>query len=316
MKTAPQKPGAPKTTAKILDLPTGSSGAGWSSLSEFVRCEKADQYKRVRGIQKFENYLSEGLSVGALMHAARAQWLTDGYKGDDWKTQIEKHAVKLEADGDRLAPNARTIALKNFQGYVDYWLRHPRSQVLAVEYELTPRGVWTGAPQWAHRTARLDSVERFMSKTWIGEAKSTYHGGASRIRTTYALHGQILMQLSLWGDAETKRFGPLAGVLLDPMVKEGKGKATGGERTAIALDKVQHALSWFRRDIKLWIQGQQAMAWNDVAPRRLSPDNCRGCQFRELCTQGRDGAVRFHFRDGTPITKWKSSPGREVPPWD
>jgi hypothetical protein len=316
MKTATQKHTTSKVAPKILDLPTGSSGAGWSSLSEFVRCEKADQYGRVRGIRKFQNTISEAFSVGGLMHAARAQWLHDNYKGDLWKQQIDHHAIKLEADGDRLAPNSKRIALNNFQGYVDYWLKHPRSQVLAVEFELTPRGVWPNAPPWAFRTSRLDSIERFMGKTWIGEAKSTYYGGASRVRNTYALHGQILMQLSLWGEAETERFGPLAGVLLDPMVKEGKGRATGAERTPIPLDKVQHALSWFKRDIKLWIQGQQAMQWNDVAPRRLSPDNCRGCQFRELCTQGRDGAVRFHFRDGTPIVKWKPSPGKEVPPWD
>lgn len=303
-------------TPKLLDLPIGSSGAGWSSLSEFVRCEKSDQYGRVRGIRKFENTLSEGLSVGALMHAARAQWLHDGYKGEAWAAQIDRHAVKMEVEGDRLAPNSKSIARKNFQGYIDYWSRHPRSRVLAVEYELTRRPLWPDATKEEERTARLDSIEHFMGKVWIGEAKSTYYGGASRVRSTYALHGQILMQLSLWGPKETKLFGPLAGVLLDPMVKEGKGRATGAERTPIALVNVQHALSWFKRDVKLWVQGQRAMSWNDVVPRRLSPDNCRGCQFRELCTNGRSGAIRFQFHDGTPITKWKPSPGKETPPWD
>jgi hypothetical protein len=286
-------------------------------------CAKAYQFSRVRKIKKYEAFLNPHLAIGSLLHAGRAQWLYDKRTGDNWKTQIILHADKLEKEGEKLPPQAVSKAVSNFEGYRKFWLNphRPRSTVLAVEYAYEPRGFSpeaTAAGGPFLRTSRLDSIERWSGGVWIGEAKSTYAGGAARVKDMYELHPQIMLQISLWGETERTKFGPLAGVLLDPMVKEGTKKgeeieATGADRIPVSLDKIDYALRWFKRDLFRWIDAARQITWNsDVERRNL----CRTCEFKPLCSKGRDGSAGFVFSNGLPIAAWKPSKGKETPPWE
>ena len=217
----------------------------------------------------------------------------------------------------RLHPSAFNVALETFEGYVDYWSKRPTTEVLAIEYPFEPRLLAPNAPEWAKRTARVDSIERWRGKTWIGEAKST-SSAPGRVADTYALHGQILLQMTLWGDDETERFGPLAGVLLDVMVKpQGKKPARGSERIPIELKDCEQALKWFRKDFVTWQMQTAMIDWNATVERRLVCQRNYGpCEFRPLCLRGRAGSMRYALPDGSKLHEWKPSPGKEVPPWE
>lgn len=301
---------------QLLDLPTGPSGVGWSQISPLVECPKKYQFSKVRGIERAGLYLTDALSVGSLLHAGRAQWFHDGRQGELWRKQITAHAAKMNSEpGPKLALGAVDKSLTTFEGYINYWRVRPTTEVLAVEYPIGPRGVTPTSPKENWRTTRLDSIEHEHGKTWIGEAKSVYAGGASRVTSTYELHGQLLLQASLWGEEETKKFGPLAGIMLDPMVKGStEKKPTGAPRTKVLLQSIKHALQWFRRDFDTWVEQSRLVTWNAKVERRVSA--CGTCIYKDLCSRGRDGALSYRFKDGTPLINWKPSEGKETPPWE
>jgi hypothetical protein len=82
------------------------------------------------------------------------------------------------------------------------------------------------------------------------------------------------------------------------------------------VETVSHALTWFRKDFTTWVQQSGLVDWNASPERRLNCMRPYGpCDYRDICTRGRDGSLGYEFEDGTPVLKWKSSPGKEVPPW-
>lgn len=297
----------------ILILPSGASSKGWHEISPLIMCPKEYQYARVRQVQIRSPFLSEALSIGLLLHAARAQWLADGYKGDLWRKAIVVHAKQPEGSKP-LHPVAIGAATSYFKGYVDYWMVRPRSEVLAVEYELQPRG-WENAPEWLKRTARLDSIERWRGKTYIGECKSS-SSSASRVAETYSLHGQTQLQVALYGPDEVRKFGPLEGVLLDVIIKK-KGEGSGAERIPLPLSGMKHATQWFKKDFERWAMQAATIKWNDDVEHRPTCQRSYGpCDFRELCLRGKDGCLGFETADRVPLSKWEPSPGKTTPPWE
>lgn len=307
--------------SELFRMPLGSSGSGWHQIQEIAGgCAKAYQYKEVRKVQRYERYLRRPLSIGLLCHAARAQWFFDNREGDLWREAMHDYKRRYEkANEQKLAPGALDEALKTFSAYVAYWKMRPQewTDILAVEYGIGPKPVHP-FHTWATRSSRLDSIERWKGRTWIGEAKSCYAGGRGRLGDQYELHGQVLMGLTLWGPEETKEFGELAGVLLDPMVKgSGKRKPTGAPRIALPMDLLKPALQWFKRDLVLWLEQAKEIHWNSTVPRTMVCMRSYGaCEFRDLCRSGRNGALSYVMGDGTPMIKWKPGPGQKRAPWE
>lgn len=297
----------------------GATAKGWHAMETFAAyCPKEHQFDKVRQVQPRGDTLPNPLGIGLMLHAARAQWLNDGYTGELWRKAMRGFHAEWERCNPRrpMTPDAFGIAERSFETYVKYWKLLPKPKVLAVEYELKPRALAPEAPEWAYRGARLDSVEQWRGGIWIGEMKSTSES-ANAVADTYALHGQLLLQMALWGKDEVARFGPLKGILLDVLKKANvtdNGKAY--PRIAIPISNAPHALTWFRKDFTTWVMQASLIDWNTSPERRM---NCMrpygACKFRDICLRGRDGAMGFEFKDGQPLLEWKASAGKEVPPW-
>jgi hypothetical protein len=304
---------------RLFPMPTGHSGRGWHEIEPFTRCPKEYQLGNVRGIRPHQPFLPEPLGIGLMIHAARAQWLYDGRdKKSPWRDAMRVYAKSIETEEEqKLSPGVIKASEGHFAGYVDYWSHRPVTKILAIEHQLELRGFAADSPAWVHRTARLDSIEKHMGKTWIGEAKST-SDSVSRLKETYMLHGQILLQVALWGEEETEKFGPLAGVLIDPIVKgRGNKPSSGAPRIEIPIHTMGHALFWFKRDFKMWVMQASMIDKNSWVERRPVCMRQYGpCQFRDLCLGGHRAALRYVFRDGTSLSQWKSNDDQRVEPWE
>lgn len=316
--TPPKSPPRPK----LIPLPLGSSGKGWHEISPAFPCPKEYQFARIRQIQQRSVVLNDPLSIGLVFHAGRAQWFYDNYKGDLWRERMAEFVKEWnEREDKNLAPCALPIATECMEEYVRYWSVRPKGEVLAIEYELKPRPLCPEQAKpdmaWTWRSARLDSIERWRGKAWIGECKTTSdHPG--RVKDLYLLNGQVLLQLALWSEEETAKFGSLGGVLLDIIKKpSGKNRAKAFPREAIPIESVQHALRWFRKDFPRWVMQCSSIQWNDHVERRpVCVRKFGPCTYRNLCLKGKAGALNFVFPDGSPIYKWAPTPGREVAPWE
>lgn len=301
--------------SKFFDMPTGHSGAGWHAIESFIRCPKEYQFSAVRKIGQHRPFIPGPLSVGLLLHAARAQWLHDERKGELWREAMERYAAKTEAEEGKLSPGSLSAAAGYFAGYSAYWKVRPVTGVLAIEHYMSPRGISQNAPVWAFRTARYDSIEKWRGKTWIGELKSTSDSG-NRLTEQYTLHGQLLLQMALWGEEEDDTFGPLEGVLIDPILKRSAGGA-GGPRIEIRKSECAAALTWFRKDLKTWLMQAQSVDWDAAPERRPNCMRAYGpCEFRGLCLKGRRGANQFVLENGKALVTWTPKPGQSVPPWE
>jgi hypothetical protein len=302
----------------LLPFTFGSTAKGWHAIQSFTICPKEYQFAKVRKVRRRRAFLPEPLSIGLLVHAARAQYLHDGWKGDRWRKAIEEYERQFtEQEGEKLAPAARSIAVQCFEAYVAYWSVRPTSTVLAVEHEIRPKPLVPNAPEWAWRGARLDSVERWRGKVWLGEMKTT-SASFAKVVDTYMLNGQTLLQAALYGEDEAKQFGPLGGILLDGIIKpSGNKKAKAVDRVPLPIDRMQHALHWFRRDFTTWVMQSQLIDWNSTPERRPVCMRSYGpCEFRDLCLRGRASSVHFEFPDGRPLHHWQPTKGKEVPPWE
>lgn len=284
-------------------------------------CPKEYQYARIRKVREFSPFLSAPLSIGLLLHAARAQWLYDNRKGDLWRERMVAYAKDVEENEKGLHPASMPIAVQTFEAYEAFWRVRPPTQVLAVEHELKPRALTPEQQkpgmQWSWRGARLDSIEKHQGKVWIGEFKST-SDAPQRVTDIYTLNGQTLLQAALWGKEETEKFGPLAGILLDVLKKpRGKSKPKAYPRVQMPLSQMEHALKWFRKDFAMWVMQSSMIEWNTGVERRPVCMRSYGpCEYRTLCLRGRAGSNRFILEDGTKLAQWQPSPGKEVPPWE
>jgi len=303
----------------LLTLPTGATNFGWHDIAPLPRCPRSYQLARVMGVRPFRRFVPDYMSVGLIVHAGRAQLLHDGYKGELWREATTRFPTTFQkAEGEPLDPSALPVALKCMEVYVAHWRVRPHPTPLAVEHELAPRGLVPDAPTWAHRSARLDSIEEWGGRIYIGEMKTTSKGGAS-VAAEYALHGQILLQAALWGPEENRKFGPLAGILLDVITKpSGKRGPQVSERKPIPITDLSHALTWFRRDFHAWVMQASTVKWDDRVEHRIS--SCGRCEFRMLCQRGKAASGLYTFLDvdgaRKPLVAFKPSEGRRTPPWE
>lgn len=307
----------PATRPKLFPFHFGATFKGWHQIADFTKCPKEYQFAKVRGIRQKVPFLSEPLSIGLLVHAARAQWFYDEKNGDVWREAMVEFYRQSEQQGSRLHPDALPIATACFEEYVNHWSIRPTPDVLAIEHELEPRPLVPNAPEWTWRGARLDSVEKWRGKIYVGEMKTTATG-QHRVHDIYLLNGQTLLQAALWGPKEVERFGPLEGVLLDILIKpSGRRGPRCAARIALTVAQMAHALSWFRRDFTTWVMQSSLIDWNSTVERRPVCMRSEGpCQFRSVCLKGRAGSNMFVLQDDTPVADWKPKDGQHVPPWE
>lgn len=306
----------------LVPFTFGASARGWHSMESWLTCGKEGQLKNVRRIRPLGTQMSEAFSIGILLHVARAQYLNDQRKGTLWREALAEYCKAVVERGDPPIPNSHVrVATLTFESYVAYWKVRPTTTPLAVEYELKPRGVGPATPEWAYRTARLDSVEFHQGKAWIGELKTTSQSPA-KVHDTYALHGQVLMQMALWGEEETRLFGPLGGVMLDVMQKsDGVKPGKAYPRIVLPIESAQHALDWFRKDLVHWQMTASVVDWNARVTRSMACMRQYGpCQFRDLCLRGKEAAVQYEHEvepgKWVNLSKWAPAPGKECEPWD
>jgi len=308
-----------KPNRNLVPFFFGASAKGWHELEALPRCPKEYQYSRVRGISpRGAAFLKEPLGIGTLVHVGRAQWLADGYKGDRWREALALYLKEYKAQNlPPMMPGALAIAVQCLEKYIEYWSIRPKPEVLAVEYEMKARGLAAVSDSWTWRTSRLDSIVKWQGKTWLDECKTT-SSSPSRVRDIYMLNGQPLLGCALWTKEETKRFGPLAGVLLDVIVKpNGKKGPSCSSRIPLPISEMSHALKWFPAVAAEYVHQARMIRWNDGVERRIT--SCLRplgpCPFRALCLRGQRGAGGYVFADGVSLNEWKPEPGKETEPW-
>jgi hypothetical protein len=303
---------------KLLPFHWGASDKGWHQIQPITICPKEYQLSRVRHITPRNAFMRDPLAIGLLLHVGRAQWLNDGYKGKLWRKAMRSfyEEIPQQHGGLRLNPGVWETAESTFEGYVSHWAIRPKPKVLAVEYLLKPRGLTPDAPEWAWRGGRLDSIERDAQGTWIGECKSTSNS-AGRVHDTYEANGQTLLYAALWGEEETERFGPLAGILLDVMKKSTPGApAKFWPRIRLPISDLLHPLKSFKRDFTTWVMQSHLVDWNASVERRWTCQReTHQCEYKDLCLLGKKASHLYTLEDGSPLNLFKRQPGKEVLPW-
>ncbi|UOF77405.1 pD-(D/E)xk nuclease superfamily [Caudoviricetes sp.] len=304
----------------LVPFQHGASQRGWHALESWLLCPKEGQLKNVRKVRPRLTQPAEHFTVGGMLHTCRAQYLNDRRDGDLWRKALELYSAELRARKTEVTQAMVRLVQDVFGVYVSYWRVRPTTTPLAVEYDLGLRGVSPNTPEWAYRTARLDSIEHHQGKAWIGEMKSTSHS-QNRVTDMYALHGQLLLQMALWSDEETKLFGPLGGVLLDIVKKpDGTHQPKAYPRVAIAYETVKFALDWFKKDLVTWQMQIGMVDWNATVERRPACMRTFGpCTYRDLCLSGERAGITFEYESSpgvfVSLDKWKPTKGKEVQPW-
>ncbi len=302
----------------------GPSGAGYSELEPFLRCEKEYQLAKVREITKPTAQTPDYFAVGSFVHAGRARWLASGcgVGAEVWD------AIRADVDATRsslplpCSEQSVSDALRFIQEYVDHWSVREKPKIVAVEHLLGPSDLLDGAD--SARTARLDDFGFYPEAggaLCIGECKTTT-APISDVANQYTLHGQPTLQRLLWDAAPqgAATYGTVAGMVLDVVQK-----GYGGKRCAFSRIFVPHddrVLLWAKSSLAKATIAKNALAWDSEAERRIT--SCTrligkarvACAYRDLCQSGKAGAAGYVFKDGRRIVEWEPTEGQTVPPWE
>ena len=301
----------------------GASGAGYSELEPWLRCEKEYQLAQVRGISHPTSVIPDYFAVGAFVHAGRARWFASAQGLGDEVWQQIRADITATREGFPLPCNegAERDALRFVQEYVDYWSVREKPKIVAVEHMLGPADLLDGAD--SARTARLDDFGFYPEAggaLCIGECKTT-NGSVGDVANQYTLHGQPTLQRLLWDAAPQGRatYGEVAGMVLDVIKKGYGGKRCEFSRIFIPHD--ERVQLWAKSELAKATIAKNATVWdsdtrrNMTACTRLIGKARVACGFRDLCMSGRGGAAGYVFRDGSRIVEWKPTEGQTVPPW-
>ncbi len=307
----------------------GPTEAGWHQFETFLKCEKEDQFKRIRGITRPQEHLGEPLAIGSLVHAGRAMWFRCGQRTDE-KTLLRVN-VAIVDETEKLNKPATGDALQKattyVQEYINHWSMRPQSKptIKGIEYKLGPALFATSKNPTIEemRTARLDDFgvyKEASGRLVIGECKTT-SGSINDVIKEYTHHGQIMLQQLLWKHAPQgeKKHGPISGTVLDIIVKGYGGKRCQFAREFIPLRPV--ALANFQRDLLIHLSQFNKASWDSGAPRNHSA--CfrtygrmkKHCDYLELCMHGRVATGGFKFADGSSLLTWRPGEGKHNAPW-
>lgn len=303
----------------------GATPKGWHSIEAVVRCEKEHQFANVRGIQKVGEP-GDALGIGLILHAGRAVWFESQFA--EWDTiqpALKLALAKEAADNPRfISPETLEKGLTLFKAYVESWSKRLRPVNVAAEYNLGPSAIDGSSDETLERTARLDDVSRYPEDgsklLWIGECK-TSSVGAYDVVNQYELHGQPVLQYTLWKVAPQGEamHGPVAGVMLDVVQKGYGGKPPTFSRHPLMFDK--HLIEWFVPELIKKIRRQGEITWTGYAERnvhactRMYGNRRVACPYRELCKHGKTATINYRMSNGDSLLA-ESSTIDGVRPWD
>lgn len=314
------------TETEVLLGKGGPSAQGFhSGFEDFMLCPKLFQLGRIRGLRIPQTQTPDHFAVGQLMHAGRARWFASKFSTSDATWDSIKDAV-AEASKENSLPisqEAERSALKYLQEYVAYYSKRAKPRPVAAEYLLGPAPLDPMDPLFMYRTARLDDVSHYPDggdKLYIGESKTTSTSVADCVNQ-YTLHGQTMLQALLWKLAPQGEamHGPIAGIMLDVIVKGYDGKPCRFGRVAVPITTWQ--LEWFTASARYYLSAMEKVDWNTPLPR--NPTACTKlagkarvpCTYRDLCHHGRPATTKYVTEDGTSLVAWVPSAGKETPPW-
>jgi hypothetical protein len=304
----------------------GASEAGWHSIQDFLHCPKEYQFRHIRKLRIPTQRTPDHFAVGQLFHAARARWFTLGFKQDDKTWQQILRAMREDALANKLPVSlgAEQQATKLIQAFMKFYGTQPKPKVIAAEYKLGPTPLRQGDPFMLWRTARLDDVSIYPeagNRLCIGESKTTSTSVNDTVKQ-YTLHGQTMMQALLWKNDPNgeKKYGPIAGIMLDVTVKGGSGAEPSFGRSFVQI--TDHQLRWFAESLAGYIRAASGVDRNSTVPR--NPASCTrlagrariSCEFTELCRFGSSATAQFVVgEESISLKEWAKRHPTEVAPW-
>lgn len=310
---------------KVLLGEGGASAQGFHSMMSILECPKEYQFKERRGIVVPVEYNPDHFSVGSIFGAGRAKWFALKFRTDAKAWRLLKTAMEEEQDKQQLPVHFKAIryAMTYMQEYVEHYSMRPLPKPIAAEYLIGPAPLKPDDPFYQYRTARLDDVSEYPEAAGlcIGEAKTT-SGSIYDLINKYTLHGQTLLQYTLWKAAKEGEatYGPAAGTILDIVKKGYKGVRSQFRRHFIPFEP--YVLKWFAQSMRGYLSDMEKIKWDGYARRNFGSCTRAGtrgplpCEYRDLCIYGRAAAGQYVFKDSQKIlTKWKPKPGKETPPW-
>lgn len=314
------------SSSKVIVGRGGPTSAGWHSVEQFLRCPKAYQFGKVRGIRQPLEQTPDHFAVGLLHHAQRARWFALKFATSAKAMASVQDAMFEECEKQQLtiSTDAQQRARVLFDAYIKHWSKRPRPTPVAAEYLVGPAPLVPGDPEYLWRTARLDDVSIYPEaggRLCLGESKTTGDSIGDCI-TQYTLHGQPLLQLLLWkmsprGEA---MHGPAAGVMLDICKKQSGRNPPKFERCFVPVK--DSVLEWYAPSLRGYIAAAMAVGWDTEAPRNTQGCTYKAgrmravCDFRDLCMHGKDGAGKYVLSDGTALRKFEPEPGKTRMPWE
>ncbi len=303
----------------------GPTDAGWHSASDGIGCMKEGQYKHVRKITLPMNNTPDHFAVGGLLHAGRATWFGAKFAMDEASKQQVFSAMQEAEDSFELPVSTAAIqaAHKYMKEYMEHWSLRPKPQPVAAEYLVGPAPLEKGDPFPLWRTARLDDVSYYSEAGGlaIGEAKTT-SASINDCVNQYTLHGQPILQVILWNTSEqgAAKHGPLKGFVLD-IIKKGYGK----DKSQFArhfIEVTPRTIEWYVRNMQAYLRRYASTDWNSDVERniqfctRMVGRARMACEYRDLCMHGKTAAGNYVLKDGSALSSWKPSLGKETEPWD
>ncbi len=303
----------------------GASSAGWHKLQSGLRCQKEFQLEHVRGIHKPQVQTPDYFAIGIGVHAGRATWFGNKFRTDTATWEKVKHAVRRDFEKQKLpvTVKAESACLSYLEQYIAYWSMRPRPTPVAIEWLIGPVPFEPDDPFFMHRTARLDDVSKYPEAgghLCIGELKTT-SGGIQDVVNEYTLHGQPLMQWTLFKRSKRgeKKFGPVKHVMLD-VIKKGYGsEKCQFHRQPIPI--TDYSLAWYSRDLRAQLKILSGIDWNTDTPRNIA--QCTrvvgrarvNCPYLDLCRWGKSAGTQYRLADGGFMNSWRPSEEQLVPPW-
>lgn len=301
----------------------GPSGLGWSEIEAYLRCPKEYQYAAVRRFSKPMHQTPDYFAVGSFLHAGRARWFAEKFDTgpETW--------TKIVADVDACrsgmplpcSEEAYKLGLRYIAEYVEHWSVRERPEIVAVEHMLGPARLDPTDPN-TERTARLDDFGFYPEaggRLMIGECKTTA-GNISDVENQYALHGQPALQQLLWKLAPQGEamYGAVDGMVLD-VIQKGVKKC---EFARIVVPVTERTQLFVKQGLARALKARASVTWNSEEERRVT--SCTrligkariACHYRDVCQHGKAATLGMQFDDGSLVSQWQPTEGKETAPWD
>lgn len=297
----------------------GPSGLGYSELEAYLRCPKEYQFAAIRKLGKPVTAIPDYFAEGGLLHAGRAAWMHLQFDlGLETWTKVQAAMQQARESWDLpMSERAWKNSLNYMTEYIDHWGMREKPKIVAVEHMLGPVKLDGDNTE---RTARLDDFGFYDGALRIGECKTT-SGSVNDVVNQYELHGQPVLQQLLWSLAPQGEamYGPVAGTMLDVVVKGANGKKC--EFARIQLDVTPHTKQWVAAELSEALRKKSTMTWDSKVERRVT--SCTrligkariACPYRDVCQHGRAGALGMKV-DGVPVQDWQPSEGKTAAPWE